>query len=131
MTSTRFITLLERYLTQFRTTAEELHEARQLELPAAATEAAETTLRQYLLAYTWAVRSRALVLPAHPAAPRPAAELHTRLAVVEILVALRAGKPPVPEEADSNGPPPTPAQWQRLATAESRLFHLYQVVPLN
>ena len=128
MTSTRFVTMLEHYLAKFRTTAEALAEARRLNLP---TEAAEDTLLRYLAAYSWAVRSRALQLPVQAATARPASELLARLAIVETLVALRYGKFPAPEEASPNEPPPTPALWQRLASAESRLFHLYGVAPLN
>ncbi len=123
--------MLGQYLAKFREIAQQLLEAQQFAQP---TEAIEASLQNYLVAYMWTVRNQALLLLAAADASTDehrAAQLLTRLAVVETLVGLRCGKllevpaEPITEVGSM------PALLQRLVSAESRLFHLFEVASLN
>ena len=132
MTSARFVRTLARHLALFQATAALLAEATLLGQP---TTDLEATLLQTLATYAWAVRSRALLLLARtnpPALPSPN-ELHIRLSVIETLLATRLAHAtaPVPPTEAPDQTPVTQPLFQRLATAESRLFHLFGIIPLN
>ena len=122
--------MLSQYLAKFREIAQQLLEAQQLAQP---TEDIEASLLHHLMAYMGTVRNRVLLLAAADSVTdeQQALELHTRLSVVETLVALRYGKIPELQTASPSESTSMPALWQRLASAESRLFHLFGVAPLN
>lgn len=131
MTSPRFMELLSHYLARFQEAARLLAEAQLLARPTD-----ELTAASYrdLQAYSWAVQSRALLRAAEASTPQQQAlELHLRLSVVETLVGFRRGQvlPGVAPASSSDEAAPTPQQLQRLAAAEARVFHLYQVASLN
>lgn len=131
MTPSCFVDMLGQYLAKFREIAQQLLEAQQLSQPA---EAIEASLQSHLVAYMWTVRNRALLLLAAANSitdEQRATQLLTRLAVVETLVGLRCGKLlEVPAEPITE-PGSLHALLQRLVSAESRLFHLFGVAPLN
>ncbi len=133
MNSARYVRTLGRHLAGLRATARYLAEARQT---GQETATDEEHLRQQLMAYGWAVRNRAwLVGPAYATdgqlIPVNTEELHIRLLALETLVQLRVGQLPGQPTEPTDLSPASPALVQRLATAESRLFHLYQLFPLN
>jgi AcrR family transcriptional regulator len=123
--------MLGQYLAKFREIAQQLVEAQQLAQP---TEAIEASLLNHLTAYMWTVRNRALLLLTAADSitdEQHAEQLLTRLSVVEALVGLHRGKlPELPADptTDLNS---LHALLQRLVAAESRLFHLYRIAPLN
>ena len=131
MTSPCFVDMLGQYLAKFREIAQQLREAQQLAQP---TEVIEASLLNHLTAYMWTVRNRALLLLAVTDSitdEQQAEQLLTRLSVVETLVGLRCGKLLEPPAEPITNFGSLPAPLQRLVLAESRLFHLFRVAPLN
>jgi len=131
MTSPCFVDILGQYLAKFREIAQQLLEAQQLAQP---TEAIEALLRNHLTAYMWTIRNRALLLLAAADSvtdEQQAVQLHARLSVVETLVGLRRGKLPEPPAEPTAEAGSLHVLLQRLVAAESRLFHLFGVAPLN
>ncbi|RZK23035.1 MAG: hypothetical protein EOO56_06460 [Hymenobacter sp.] len=131
MTSTCFVNMLSQYLAKFREIAQQSLEAQQLAQP---TEAIEASLLHYLLAYKCIVHNRALLLLAAAGSntdEQQVLELYTRLSIVETLVAFRYGKIPEQQVVSATKSTSLHALLQRLVSAESRLFHLFGVAPLN
>jgi AcrR family transcriptional regulator len=123
--------MLGQYLAKFREIAQQLLEAQQLAQP---TEAIEKSLLNHLTAYMWTVRNRALLLLAAADSitdEQQAEQLLTRLSVVEALVGLRRGKLPELPVEPTTDLHSLHALLQRLVAAESRLFHLFGIAPLN
>jgi AcrR family transcriptional regulator len=131
MTPPCFVDMLGQYLAKVREIARQLLEAQQLAQP---TEAIEASLLNHLTAYMWTVCNQALLLLAAADSitdEQQAEQLLTRLSVVEALVELRRGKlPQLPADptTDLNS---LHVLLQRLVAAESSLFHLFRVAPLN
>jgi hypothetical protein len=131
MTSPCFVDILGHYLAKFREIAQQSLEAQQLAQP---TDAIEASLRNHLTAYMWTVRNRALLLLAAADSitdEQQAVQLLTRLSVVEALVGLRYGKLPALLAEPTTDLGSLHVLLQRLVSAESRLFHLFGVAPLN
>jgi len=133
MNSARYVRTLSQHLEVLRATAHHLAEARQ---EGQATAMDEARLLHQLTAYGWAVRNRAwLISPAYAVdgqeLPVDREELHIRLLAVETLVQLRLGQLPGQPAEPTDLSPASHELVQRLAAAESRLFHLYQLFPLN
>ena len=122
--------MLSQYLAKFREIAQQSLETQQLAQP---TEAIEASLLRHLRAYKCTVHNRALLLLSADANTdeQQVLELHTRLSVVETLVAYRYGKIPEQQVASATKSTSQHALLQRLVSTESRLFHLYGVAPLN
>lgn len=128
-----YTTFLSQRLADVQADAQLLDEARQLGLP---TDTAEARLRNGLADYALAVRSRLwLVTKGYGIGkelPVPTtAELHVRLSALEMLVAMRSGKIVIPSPEALEETPVTPELLQRLAAAESRMFHAFEIYPLN
>lgn len=133
MDAARYVKTLSQHLAGLRAIAHQVAEARQAGQEIAPSE--ERFLHQ-LTAYGWAVRNRVWLMAPEYAVdgrelPVTMEELHIRLLAVETLVQLRLSQPLGQPAEPTDLVPASHALVQRLATAESRLFHLYQLFPLN
>jgi hypothetical protein len=133
MHTARYVKTLSRHLMGLQVAAHQLAEARHAGLETVTDEA---RFLHQLTDYGWAVRNRVwLISPAYRAdgqlLPVAIEELHIRLVALETLVQLRLGQLPSPPAEPADLSPATHELVQRLAAAENRLFHLYQLFPLN